>query len=278
MQLIQFLAACLFPGAQCFAVEMATANSSELDRASSSPSSSTNAAGSGSSLSSPSSSSSDYGRHSGVFKSRSRQESPSTTPLCFGASGGVGVGRRLLLRCSRARAPAKQPQKQDAAPKVKGDVIGRDRGRPGATWLHDRQEEIIATAAVHCDDCSDPGPSPPRPRRAAGWPGLGMPTMAKRFKESPCPCSASPSRDSSLAAASCAVVHDEESPELHHGHDCRGESSMSSRSLDEMEFLKTFDGDEEMINHHFITGDLKKRISSHVTWKQSPLDMERKHD
>ena len=85
-------------------------------------------------------------------------------------------------------------------------------------WLHDRQEEIIATAAVHCDDCSDPGPSPPRPRRAAGWPGLGMLTMAKRFKESPCPCSASPSRDSSLAAAACAVAHDEESPQPHHGH------------------------------------------------------------
>jgi hypothetical protein len=35
---------------------------------------------------------------------------------------------------------------------------------------------------------------------------------------------------------------------------CRGESSMSS--LDEMEFLKTFDADEEMINHHFITVEI----------------------
>ncbi|XP_066374449.1 uncharacterized protein [Miscanthus floridulus] len=116
-------------------------------------------------------------------------------------------------------------------------------------WLHDRQEEIIEAAAVHCDECRDSRPSPTRPRRAAGWP-LGMQTMAKRFKESP--CLAWPSRDSSLAA--CAVSHSEESPQPHHGHGCRGESSMSS--LDEMEFLKTFDGDEEMINHHFITGEI----------------------
>jgi hypothetical protein len=83
-------------------------------------------------------------------------------------------------------------------------------------WLHDRQEEIIANAAEHhCDECSDPRPSPPRPRRAARWP-LGMQTMAKRFKESPCPCPSSPSRDSLLAA--CAVAHGEESPQPHHGH------------------------------------------------------------
>jgi hypothetical protein len=83
-------------------------------------------------------------------------------------------------------------------------------------WLHDRQEEIIANAAEHhCDECSDPRPSPPRPRRAARWP-LGMQTLAKRFKESPCPCPSSPSRDSLLAA--CAVAHGEESPQPHHGH------------------------------------------------------------
>lgn len=34
---------------------------------------------------------------------------------------------------------------------------------------------------------------------------------------------------------------------------CHGES-MSS--LDEMDFLKTFDGDEEMINYHFIPVEL----------------------
>jgi hypothetical protein len=279
MQLIQFLAAWLFPDAQCFAVDMANDDYSELDRASSSPSFSANAAGSGSSLSSPSSTSSSDG-HRGFFKSRSRQESPSTTPLCFGAGGG-GAGRRLL-RGSRERAPAKQqPQEESAvtmAPKVKGDMVGRylrkisrrlrkarsdgkrssspmaaaaddtareraesvaraisyckDTLRRGKSrsrspspppppspsldeWLPDRQEEIIATAAVHCDECSDPRPSPPRPRRAARWP-LGMQTMAKRFKESPCPCPSSPSRDSLLAA--CAVAHGEESPQPHHGH------------------------------------------------------------
>ena len=34
---------------------------------------------------------------------------------------------------------------------------------------------------------------------------------------------------------------------------CRGEPMSSS---DELEFLKTFDGDEEMINHHFITVEI----------------------
>jgi hypothetical protein len=38
---------------------------------------------------------------------------------------------------------------------------------------------------------------------------------------------------------------------MHIAAGCRGESMKSS--LDEMEFLKTFDGDEETINHHFIT-------------------------
>ena len=288
MQLIQFFAAWLFPGAKCFAVEMATADSSELDdRASWSPSSSVSAAGSGSSLSSPSSTSSSDG-HRGFFKSRSRQDSPSTTPLCFGAGGsGAAAAGRRLLRGSRARAPVKQQPQAAAtmAPKIKGDVVGRylrkisrrlrkarsddGKGSPSPMaaavddtareraesvaraisyckdtlrrgnsrsrsrspsppppppspsldeWLHDRQEEITATAAVHWDECSsDPRSSPTRPRRAAGWP-LGMQTMAKRFKESPCPCSASPSRDSSLAAAACAVAHDEESPQPHHGH------------------------------------------------------------
>lgn len=267
MHLVQFLAAWLFPGAQClFAVEMATAaaDSSQPDRApSSSPSFSgnnNNAPGSSgsSSLSSPSSWSSNGGHSGSCNKSRSRHESPSTTPLCFGAGG---AGRRLL-RGSRARAPAKQDEEEAAAttapPRVKGDVVGRclrkiskrlrkarsdDGGKasPSSTaavdddtareraesvaraisyckdtlrprtspspspppssslddWLHDRQEEIVASAAAAV--------------RTAGWP-LGMQqTMAKRLKESPC-SAASPTRDDGSLAA-----HGEESPP-HHGH------------------------------------------------------------
>lgn len=267
MHLVQFLAAWLFPGAQClFAVEMAmAADSSQPDRApSSSPSFSgnnNNAPGSSgsSSLSSPSSWSSNGGHSGSCNKSRSRHESPSTTPLCFGAGG---AGRRLL-RGSRARAPAKQDEEEAAATtaptRVKGDVVGRclrkiskrlrkarsdDGGKasPSSTaavdddtareraesvaraisyckdtlrprtqpspspppspsidddWLHDRQEEIVASAAAAV--------------RTAGWP-LGMQqTMAKRLKESPC-SAASPTRDDGSLAA-----HGEESPP-HHGH------------------------------------------------------------
>ena len=52
---------------------------------------------------------------------------------------------------------------------------------------------------------------------------------------------------------------------------CRGEP-MSS--LDELEFLKTFDGDEEMINRHFITVEIP-RSGSRALRKQSPIDMKR---
>jgi hypothetical protein len=88
-------------------------------------------------------------------------------------------------------------------------------------WLsddRDRQEvKIIASAAeLHCDDCRarDSRPSPTRPRRDrdASLP-LRLQTTAKRFKESP--CSASPSREGSLATTA-VVAHGEESP--HHGH------------------------------------------------------------
>jgi hypothetical protein len=54
--------------------------------------------------------------------------------------------------------------------------------------------------------------------------------------------------------------------------DCRVEP-MSS--LDELEFLKTFDGDEEMINRHFITVEIP-RSGSRAVRKQSPLDMKTK--
>jgi hypothetical protein len=296
MHLVQFLAAWLFPGAQClFAVEMATAaDSSQPDRApSSSPSFSgnnNNAPGSSgsSSLSSPSSWSSNGGHSGSCNKSRSRHESPSTTPLCFGAGG---AGRRLL-RGSRARAPAKQDEEEAAATtaptRVKGDVVGRclrkiskrlrkarsdDGGKasPSSTaavdddtareraesvaraisyckdtlrprtqpspspppspsidddWLHDRQEEIVASAAAAAARCDERSRDPRRPfRAAAGWP-LGMQqTMAKRLKESPC-SAASPTRDDgSLAAA--AAAHGEESPP-HHGH---GRSLSLSGSL-----------------------------------------------
>jgi len=53
---------------------------------------------------------------------------------------------------------------------------------------------------------------------------------------------------------------------------CRGEPMSSS---DELEFLKTFDGDEEMINRHFITVEIP-RSGSRAFRKQSPLDMKRK--
>lgn len=285
MHLVQFLAAWLFPGAQClFAVEMATAaDSSQPERApSSSPSFSgnnNNAPGSSgsSSLSSPSSWSSN-GHSGSCNKSRSRHESPSTTPLCFGAGG---AGRRLL-RGSRARAPAKQDEEEAAATtaptRVKGDVVGRclrkiskrlrkarsdDGGKasPSSTaavdddtareraesvaraisyckdtlrprtqpspspppspsidddWLHDRQEDIVASAAAAAARCDERSRDPRRPFRAAGWP-LGMQqTMAKRLKESAC-SAASPTRDDGSLAATAVAAHGEESPP-HHGH------------------------------------------------------------
>ncbi|OEL28300.1 hypothetical protein BAE44_0010681 [Dichanthelium oligosanthes] len=154
-------------------------------------------------------------------------------------------------------------------------------------WLHDRQEEIVASAAAYCNDGSTDSQTPPRrprldgsltvhrdiecrvspppPQRDGGL--AEMQAMGKQCQESP--RLPSPSRHSLITDG-----HVVESP--HHGHDaideCRGESVTAAEpatssspsdlvagelekpgSFDEMQFLKIFDGGEEMIGHHFIT-------------------------
>ncbi|KAJ1260514.1 hypothetical protein BS78_10G238100 [Paspalum vaginatum] len=129
-------------------------------------------------------------------------------------------------------------------------------------WLHDGQEEIIASAAAPCNERGDSRPAPPRPRRP-GW-SLEMQTLGNRRKEPPC-------RDSSVTAS--AVINGKEPPHHDHATECRGESVKAAAaaakplrspsdlaaveletfgSFDEMELLKIFDGDDEVIDHHFI--------------------------
>nr|TKW23045.1 hypothetical protein SEVIR_4G267900v2 [Setaria viridis] len=227
------------------------------------------------------------------------------------------VGRYLRKISRRLRKARRTPDKGSPSPtsprraaddtaREKAETVARaiayckDTLRRGATpprpppspslddWLHDRQEEIIASAAAYCDRSTDsqtPGPrleggslaahrgiecrvSPPRPRRAGEL--AQMQVMGKQVKEST--RSALSSRENSITAGD--VVHGNDSPP--HGHDamdeCRrvpatmAEIAMSSSpsdlaadelemrgSFDEMEFLNIFDGDEEMINRHFIT-------------------------
>ncbi|RCV22888.1 hypothetical protein SETIT_4G255600v2 [Setaria italica] len=230
------------------------------------------------------------------------------------------VGRYLRKISSRLRTARRTPGKGSPSPTLPrraADDTARERAetvaramayckdtlRRGAApprpppspslddWLHDRQEEIIASAAAYCDrstnsqtpgprldggslaahrgiECRVSPPPPPRPHRAGEL--AQMQVMGKQVKESM--RSALSSRENSITASD--VVHGNDSPP--HGHDamdeCRrvpatmAETALSSSpsdlaadelemrgSFDDMEFLNIFDGDEEMINRHFIT-------------------------
>ncbi|KAF8687417.1 hypothetical protein HU200_043108 [Digitaria exilis] len=328
MQLLQFVAACLFPGAMTAAATKLTkaSTTSDPDNASSSMAFSVEAPDSASSISSStSSSSSDDGDHHPTFFA-SRPQSPSaSSPLCFGAGGAA----RWLLRRSHGGARAPSPPKQAASkgddvvgwylrkiarrlrkaartpgggkgispatPGRAGDDTARERAESVARavayckdtlrrgddapppptpmrslddWLHDRQEEIIASV----DDAfgngstnsqTTPPPPPPRPHRPCGI--SEMPAMEKKATHSA----------STRQESSNSITDD-----VAHGHDaigaeCRGESSvmaaeaamsssssdpletdeleMRAGSFDEMEFLKMLDGDKEMIGRHFIS-------------------------
>lgn len=103
-------------------------------------------------------------------------------------------------------------------------------------WLHDRQKEIMASAAAYCNECTESPPSrsrldglpagaahggiegrvsPPRPHRAGGI--SEMPAMEKEAKE--LTGSPSPNRESSITASDVEHGHDTiDSRFLYQGH------------------------------------------------------------
>ncbi|KAJ1260517.1 hypothetical protein BS78_10G238400 [Paspalum vaginatum] len=273
MLLFQFLATWLLPGA-VYAAAAEVAVASEHDRTSSSSATfSVKGAQSGSSLSSPSSSSSSSSGDRPPRFSPSRKQSPS---LCFGA-GGAG---RLLWGGARARAPAKQDDDVAAAASTapKGDAVGkylrrisrrlrkaRSAGKaspsasPSPRGADDdtarERADSVARAIAYCKDTLWRGAAPPTPPSPSldDWlhdrQGEIIAGAEARGNER---------RDSQRMESSCLATSPSRDDE------CRGESSSPSdlaaggslemlSSFDEMEFLKIFDGDEEMMDHHFIT-------------------------
>ncbi|PUZ59378.1 hypothetical protein GQ55_4G036300 [Panicum hallii var. hallii] len=207
--------------------------------------------------------------------SRGARAGPSTkhddaAAASVGPAGKGDVVGRQLRKISRRLRKARNPNKgSPSSPRSAVDDTARERAesvaraisyckdtlRRGAApaqpppspslddWLHDRQEEIIASAAAHCHERTYSQTPPPRP---------------------PSPSTAS------------VVAHGDGEESPHHGRDandkCRGESVKAAKtaassspsdlaadelekpgSFDEMEFRKIFDGDEEMIGRHFIT-------------------------
>ncbi|CAL5049810.1 unnamed protein product [Urochloa decumbens] len=185
-------------------------------------------------------------------KARAASASKGSPPSRGG--GGDDTARERAEAVARAIAYCKDTLRRGAAPPPSPSLD---------ELLHGRQEENVASAAARCGDGSAGSLTPP-PMKATGKQG--------KDKEATRPVS--PSRDS-LITASDIIVHGKELPR--HGHDamdkCCGEPAtmaepatssspsdlaademgMPDGSFDEMEFLKNFDGDEEMIGHHFIT-------------------------
>ncbi|KAL6873820.1 hypothetical protein ACP4OV_013902 [Aristida adscensionis] len=336
MQLLQLVAAWLFPHAVCATTTTTTAAfvaaAFQPDCSSSSPaSSSAGAAGAraaelgttsspsvASSAASSSSSNADQFASTASRRNRSRSASPS----CFGVRG----AGRLLIR-GAARARARSPEKQEAAA-PKRDVVGRylrkisrrlRRARAaakdptpagGAVAVADDtarwREEAVASAIAYCNDTLRRGTSPPPTSPSLDvWPLEGISDTAAH------PPSPSPSpprrRDVSLLdrqaqrTARCKTIpppprhgcplavsvlaHGEEPPPHHidvagagddagddsggetaaaaqparpsaSSSDTSGELDMRDDSFEELEYLETFDGDEEMIGRHFITVQL----------------------
>jgi hypothetical protein len=106
--------------------------------------------------------------------------------------------------------------------------------------LRDRQDEIIASAAAHCDGLSSDSRPPP--------PAAVFPTALAR--QAPCmrlPHIQAGGRESAAAAAAGTPSSSQISgPVTSMEVETRG-------SFSELEFLETFDGDEELIDRHFIT-------------------------
>nr|TKV90582.1 hypothetical protein SEVIR_9G038900v2 [Setaria viridis] len=151
------------------------------------------------------------------------------------------------------------------------------------SWLHDRQEEIIASAAACCDGSADSQTPPLRPRLDGGSLTARRGIECRVSLSQPPPPMKATGKQGARKRRSGArqagitgsdVVHCKELP--HHGHHAINSSAAASRrrgrtcnnvvvitgflkykkpgSFDEMEFLKMFNGgDEETIGHHFIT-------------------------
>ena len=103
-------------------------------------------------------------------------------------------------------------------------------------WLRDRQDEIIASAAAHCDD--ECGGSRP--------PAAVFPTALARH--APC-MRLPPIMGREFAAAATGTPS---SSQIMSGA-VASRQAETRGSFSELEFLETFDGDEELIVRHFIT-------------------------
>jgi len=109
-------------------------------------------------------------------------------------------------------------------------------------WLRDRQDEIIASAAAHCDcddECGDARPPAAFfPTALAGQaPCLRLPHVhgGREFAAAPASTGTSSSSEISGLVAS------------------RARETETRGGFSELEFLETLDGDEELIDRHFIT-------------------------
>ncbi|CAL5041197.1 unnamed protein product [Urochloa decumbens] len=189
-------------------------------------------------------------------KARAAAVSNKGSPPSRGGGAGDDTARERAEAVARAISYCKETLRLGAEATPPSPSLG--------DLLHGRQPEIIASAAACCGDGSAGSKTPP-PMQATG-------KQAGKDKEATRPVS--PSRDSSVTGSDI-IVHGKELPR--HGHDamdkCCGEPAtmaepatssspsdlaademgMPDGSFDEMEFLKNFDGDEEMIGHHFIT-------------------------
>ncbi|KAL6603608.1 hypothetical protein ACP70R_043969 [Stipagrostis hirtigluma subsp. patula] len=204
---------------------------------------------------------------------RARARSPEKQRVPAAAAKRDPVGRylhKISKRLRRARAA------KEAPPPATGVVVADDTPR----W----RDEAVAGAIAHCNGATlrrGTSPSPPSPS-LDGW---LIDVIASTVAHGNSGCADSPPppwpprRDVSLlerqeAIAAATVAHGKVPP--HHGHgaagdECGAETAAaaqtvwsssssdpageleSSDSFDELEYLETFDGDEEMINRHFIT-------------------------